>query len=98
MIFLEEVKHIADLARVEFSSQELERLQKELSLILDYIDKLKEVDIKGIEPMSHSALLKNVFRKDEAGEVDAKDGQGLVDSAPDKGNGFIKVKSVFEKQ
>lgn len=98
MISLEDVKHIASLARIEFSSQELERLQKELSLILNYIDKLKEVDVKGIEPMSHSALIENVFRKDKAGERDAPTGQNLVGLAPAKSKGFVKVKSVFEKQ
>jgi aspartyl-tRNA(Asn)/glutamyl-tRNA(Gln) amidotransferase subunit C len=97
MISLEEVKHIADLARIDFSAQELKQLQKELSSILDYIDKLKEVDIKEIKPTSHSALVKNVLRKDEAGCGSVPNSKNLVDLAPSKEKSFIKVKSVFQK-
>ena len=97
MISLEEVKHIADLSRIDFSAQELKQLQKELSLILDYIDKLKEVDIKGIESTDHSVLVENVLRKDEARQGSEENSKNLVDLAPSKEKSFIKVKSVFQK-
>ncbi len=97
MISLEEVKHIADLSRIDFSAQELKQLQKELFLILNYIDKLKEVDVEGIEPTSNSVLVKNVLRKDEAREIIGEDSNSMVDLAPSKDKGFIKVKSVFQK-
>jgi len=97
MISLEEVKHIADLSRIDFSTQELKQLQKELFLILNYIDKLKEVDVKGVEPTSHSMLVKNVLRKDEAGEMTGDVSNSIVDLAPNKDKGFVKVKSVFQK-
>ena len=79
MISLEEVKHIADLSRIDFSAQELKQLQKELFLILNYIDKLKEVDVKGIEPTNHSMLVKNVLRKDEAKEMTGEISNSIVD-------------------
>ena len=97
MISLEEVKHIADLARIEFSAQELKQLQAELSLILGYIDKLKEVDVTDIEPMSHSVMIKNVLRKDESIEEKKPALKSLVDWAPEKDESFVKVKSIFQK-
>jgi len=101
MISLEETNHIAELARIEFSNEELKQLQTELSLILGYIDTLKEVDIKDVKPMSHSALIKNVFRKDEAvlslEEKKESKIKNLLDCASKKDKGFIKVKSVFKK-
>ncbi|MDI6603013.1 MAG: Asp-tRNA(Asn)/Glu-tRNA(Gln) amidotransferase subunit GatC [Patescibacteria group bacterium] len=54
MISKEEVQHIAKLARLGLTEKEVKKFQKELSSILDYIEKLKEVDISKIEPTSHS--------------------------------------------
>jgi len=93
MINLEQVKHIAQLSRIDFSEKELKKLQKELSLILDYIDKLNQVDIKEIEPTSHSVLIKNVFRKDKSKKNDSS----LLNLVPEKKERFVKVKSVFKK-
>ena len=54
MITKEEVKHIAKLARLGLTEEEITKFQRELSKILDYIEKLKEVDISKVEPTSHS--------------------------------------------
>jgi len=54
MISKEEVKHIAKLARLGLSDKEIGEFQKELSKILNYIEKLKEVDISNVKPTSHS--------------------------------------------
>jgi len=102
MISKEEVKHIAKLARLGLNEKEVEKFRKELSSILDYIDKLKEVDISKVEPTSHSVLVENVMRSDEfqianfqlpgTREVGAKK---LMELAPDKKNGYLKVKSIL---
>ena len=63
MISKEEVKHIAKLARLGLSEKETEKFQKELSSILDYIEKLKEVDVSGVPEMTHAVETKNVFRE-----------------------------------
>lgn len=84
MITKQEVKHIAKLARLGLTEKEIEKFQKDLSTILDYIEKLKEVNIEGIEPTSHSVLLENVTRKDEVLKFNKK----LID-------GYLKVKKVF---
>jgi aspartyl-tRNA(Asn)/glutamyl-tRNA(Gln) amidotransferase subunit C len=65
MISREEVEHVARLARLRFSEDELGRLQPELSRIIDYVERLSELDLSGLEPTSHAVPLKNVFRADE---------------------------------
>ena len=65
MITREEVQHIAKLARLGLTEQEVEKYQKELSAILGYIEKLKEVDVSKVEPTSQAVLLENIMRKDE---------------------------------
>ncbi|OAQ21713.1 Asp-tRNA(Asn)/Glu-tRNA(Gln) amidotransferase subunit GatC [Thermosulfurimonas dismutans] len=61
----EEVQHVAHLARLEFSEAELERFTQELSKILDYMEKLSELDTSGVEPTYHALNLANRFREDE---------------------------------
>jgi aspartyl-tRNA(Asn)/glutamyl-tRNA(Gln) amidotransferase subunit C len=92
MISKEEVKHIAKLARLGLTEEEIEKFQKDLSSILGYIEKLKEVDVSKIGPASHAVKVENVMRKDEAKPFGNKK---LLDLAPDQKEGFLKVKSVF---
>ena len=64
MITRREVEHVARLARLHFEDEELERLQPELSQIIDYVQQLAELDLSGLEPTSHAVALRNVFRPD----------------------------------
>ena len=82
MITKEEVQHIAKLARLGLTEKEIEKFQKELSSILDYIEKLKEVDISGIEPTSHSILLENIMRNDKESEKRKVQSVKLLELAP----------------
>jgi aspartyl-tRNA(Asn)/glutamyl-tRNA(Gln) amidotransferase subunit C len=65
MISREQVEHVARLARLQFSEEELTRLQPELSKIISYVEQLSELDLSGLEPTSHAVPLKNVMRPDE---------------------------------
>ena len=85
MLKKEEVKHIAKLARLGLSEKEIGRYQKELSSILGYVDKLKGLDVSGVEPTSHPLAIENAMRQDEAKPEKRK----LI-------NGFLKVKSIFK--
>ncbi len=95
MLSKEEVKHIAKLARLGLSEKEIIKFQKELSSILDYVEKLKEVDVSKVRATSHAVKVENVTRKDE----DRKSGieKKLVGLAPNKKNGFVKVKSIIKR-
>ena len=97
-ISLKEVEHIAKLARLGISEKEKGKYSKELSKILDYIDKLKEVDIKNIEPTSQVTGLSNVFRKDDSPqEIDAEKIKKIIGQAPEREGNFVKTKPILEK-
>lgn len=93
MITKEEVQHIAKLARIQLSPEEVEKFQKELGEVLDYFEILREVDVSSVQPMTHSVPLQNVKRKDEA-QPDSK-GRKLLDAAPEHEAGYLKVKSIL---
>ncbi len=90
----DKVQQIANLARIKFSDKELEVLAEELSSIFSYIDQLKEVDVKDVEPFIHAIDLKNVTRKDEVKSCDVN----LVELAPESKNNFVKTKPIFNEQ
>jgi len=91
MISKEEVIRIAKLARLELTEQEVEKMQKDLSEILGYFDLLKTVPKIKI-PISKSQFPN--LRKDEV--ISSHDiASELISAAPDKKDGYIRVKSIF---
>ena len=95
MISKKEVQHIAKLARLGLSDKEIEKMERELSVILDYIDLLKECDISEIKPTFHSILIENVMREDQVREADPQTVNKLLTEAPAKEKGYIKVKAIL---
>jgi aspartyl-tRNA(Asn)/glutamyl-tRNA(Gln) amidotransferase subunit C len=65
MIDRKQVLHVARLARLRLSDEEVERMSGELSSILDHIEKIEELDLDDVEPTSHVVELENVLRPDE---------------------------------
>jgi len=61
----EEVRHVADLARLELPEDRLELFTNQMNAILAYVDKLNELDTSRVEPTSHVVEMKNAFRDDE---------------------------------
>ena len=64
-VTLKDVKHIAELARLEFSGEELESFTHQLNQILEYVEKLNELDTENVEPLSHPIEGNNIFREDK---------------------------------
>lgn len=93
MIKKEEVKHIAELARIGLSEEELDKFSHDLSSILDWIDQLKEADISKAELTKNITGAKNIFRQDKTEEFANKD--GILKLFPDKKDRFDKVKAVL---
>lgn len=93
MLTKEEVKHIAELARIGVSEKEMEKYQKDMSAILDWMEQLKEVDVTGVEPTAHITGLKNITRADKAD--DFKNKAGIIKLFPEKKDNYDKVKSIF---
>jgi aspartyl-tRNA(Asn)/glutamyl-tRNA(Gln) amidotransferase subunit C len=91
----EDVQHVARLARLELSAEDLVRMQAELSNILAYIDKLRSVDTAGVPPTSHAVPLTNVMREDEP-----RPSLPLADmlaNAPDAAGDFFRVPRIVEE-
>ncbi len=61
----EDVRHIAKLARLKLSDAEIQDQTQKLAAVLQYIAKLEEVDVEGVEPMAHAMDMSNVLRQDE---------------------------------
>jgi aspartyl-tRNA(Asn)/glutamyl-tRNA(Gln) amidotransferase subunit C len=64
MIDRDAVLHVAKLARLRFSEEEVERLAPELSKIVEYVEQMDRLDLDGVEPTSHVVELQNVLRED----------------------------------
>jgi len=94
MISKKEVEHIAKLARLELSEKEIEKMQKDLSAILDYFDLLKSASAPLRQGFGETRKA-NVFREDKADEQKREVAEKLIDAAPDKKDGYIKVKAIL---
>jgi aspartyl-tRNA(Asn)/glutamyl-tRNA(Gln) amidotransferase subunit C len=64
MIDRDQVLHVARLARLKLTDEEVERMSSELSAVLDHIEKIGELDLDGVEPTSHVVPVENVLRED----------------------------------
>jgi aspartyl-tRNA(Asn)/glutamyl-tRNA(Gln) amidotransferase subunit C len=85
----DEVLHVARLARLALSDEEVERLGAQLSAILEAVGKVSELDLEGVEPTAHPLDLTNVWADDEPHEL-LRVEEALA-SAPDREGGFFRV-------
>ena len=90
----EQVLNIAALCRMELSEEELERFQGQLSNILESFEILQQVDTSDVPPTAYPIPLKNVFREDRAAPSFPQ--RDILANAPDREDGFFKVKAVLE--
>ncbi|MBU0613031.1 Asp-tRNA(Asn)/Glu-tRNA(Gln) amidotransferase subunit GatC [Patescibacteria group bacterium] len=90
----EEVKHLAKLARIGLSKEEVDRFQKQITSILDYVDMLKKVTVEKGEKIVMSDV-ENILRDDVVKQ--SKNQEKLIEQAPDQKNGYIKVKTILKK-
>ncbi|MCS6865182.1 MAG: Asp-tRNA(Asn)/Glu-tRNA(Gln) amidotransferase subunit GatC [Gemmataceae bacterium] len=90
---LDEVRKVAQLARLELSAADLALMQQQLSAILDYIDQLNELNTDGIEPLAHPLPIHNVFRPDvESSSLPVEEALG---NAPNRIGDYFGVPAVF---
>ncbi|MGE5557754.1 MAG: Asp-tRNA(Asn)/Glu-tRNA(Gln) amidotransferase subunit GatC [Bacillota bacterium] len=90
----QDVERVARLASLGLSAGEEARLAAELSKILQFVEKLNELDTEGVEPMSHAIPVYNVFRGDEP--HDSLDTEEVLKNAPEREDGFFKVPKLLE--
>ncbi|HOZ56509.1 MAG: Aspartyl/glutamyl-tRNA(Asn/Gln) amidotransferase subunit C [Parcubacteria group bacterium ADurb.Bin316] len=93
----EEIQHIANLARLELSEEEIKIYGEQLSHILSYIDQLKEVDTAGVEPTAQVTGMKNVLRSDEIVKWDKKQVEQALKQASELKDKMVKVKRILNQ-
>ncbi|HYB42175.1 MAG TPA: Asp-tRNA(Asn)/Glu-tRNA(Gln) amidotransferase subunit GatC [Candidatus Methylomirabilis sp.] len=94
-ISAEDVEQVARLARLELGPEDKERMRRELDAILAYIDKLRAVDIEGVEPTSHAVPLTNVMREDTTRPSFPQ--AEMLANAPDRSGEFFRVPKIIEE-
>lgn len=95
MLKREDIMHIAKLARIGLKEEEVEKYQRELSLILDYFKKLEKADTENVEPIGHITGSHSVIRDDEVIDCEAAVKNGIINNFPDKQNNQAKVRSIL---
>ena len=90
----EQVEHVARLARLEVSENEKSMFARQLSGILTYMDQLKELDTKGVEPTATVLPTDNVFRDDNVRPSLPQ--EKALANAPDQADGFFRVPKILE--
>ncbi|MDX8289341.1 Asp-tRNA(Asn)/Glu-tRNA(Gln) amidotransferase subunit GatC [Metabacillus indicus] len=90
----EEVKHVANLARLAITEEETEMFTTQLDAIISFAEQLNELDTTGVEPTTHVLEMKNILREDKAEKgLPVED---VVKNAPDHKDGYIRVPSILE--
>lgn len=88
------IDYVGILAKLELSEEEKEQAKKDMGRMLDYIDKLNELDTTGVEPMSHIFPVQNVFREDVV--VNGDDRENILRNAPGNKDGMFRVPRTVE--
>lgn len=88
------IDYVAVLAKLELSGEEKEAAKKDMGKMLDYIDKMNELDTTSVEPLSHLFQVDNVFREDVVTGGDDRD--RILKNAPEQKDGAFKVPKTVE--
>ena len=89
----ETIDYVGILAKLELSDEEKEQAKKDMTSMLEYVGKLNELDTEGVEPLSHTFSVHNVFREDIVTNKDAR--ENMLKNAPEQKDGAYKVPKTF---
>jgi aspartyl-tRNA(Asn)/glutamyl-tRNA(Gln) amidotransferase subunit C len=90
----EQVRKVAKLSRLELTETEIEEFTSQLSAILDYVEKMNELDTTGVEPLAHCLPISNVFRQDRVKE--SLGTEKTLANAPQRNGEFFKVPKILD--
>lgn len=93
-VSLEDVRKVAELARLKFGPKEEQQLVEDLNKMLGYVALLSEIDTSGVAPTTHVISIKNVFREDKLGQC--LNQEDVLFNAPSFGQGHFRVPKVIE--
>ena len=89
-----QVRKVAKLSRLELTEGEVEEFTGQLSAILDYVEKMNELDTRNVEPLAHCLPISNVFRPDQARE--SLGTEKALANAPQRDGDFFKVPKILD--
>lgn len=89
-----DVKYVAQLARLQLTQEQIDKFQRQFKNILEYVEKLKEVNTDEVLPLSHAVSIENVFRTDEV--KPSLSPEEALNNAPRKKGNFFKVPKVIK--
>lgn len=89
-----QVRHVAKLSRLDLTDDEVGRFSGDLSAIVEYIEKLNELDVEGVEPLAHCLPIHNVFREDVVKE--SLSNEEALSNAPQRHDEYFKVPKVLD--
>lgn len=92
----EQVSHLAELARLKFSEEQIKKMTEDVGSILEYVEKIREVDVTGVEQFSMPAKSQG-FRADEAFECDDLTRQLILENFPGRAEDLLVAPGVFSK-
>lgn len=92
-----EVKKIAELAKIELKEEEIEKYREQLSDILEYVNKLQEVDTAGAEDDWSKSPILNAWREDEVRSAADAERSLILENMPDKEGDLLKTIGIFKK-
>ncbi|WP_210367268.1 Asp-tRNA(Asn)/Glu-tRNA(Gln) amidotransferase subunit GatC [Bacillus sp. REN3] len=93
-ISVDQVKHVAHLARLAITEEEASKFTKQLDDIISFAEQLNELDTENVEPMAHALEVRNVMREDRAQQGLPR--EEVLKNAPDHQDGQIKVPGIME--
>ena len=91
----QQVQHVASLAKLKFTDEELSEFTPQLESIIDLFETLEKVDTTGVEPMTSATDRVNVMREDVA--VNSHQRDALLKNSPDAEDGYIKVPAIIDE-
>ena len=89
-----DVAYVARLARLDLSAEEVQTFQAQLAQIVEYVRKINELNLDGVEPTSHACAVTNVFRQDKVRR--GLDRERVLGNAPSQAGGQFRVPKIVE--
>ena len=91
----EQIKHLAQLSRLELSEAEIDAMQGDMSKILDFVAQVEKLDLEGVEPLTQMSKSVNVMRQDEVANMISK--EDALKNAPDANSDYFRVSKFGKK-
>jgi len=97
MLTKDQLKHLAELAKIEFTEEELESFLNDINQILNYVEEIKKLDLEKFEPMIGGILQQLILREDEIERADPETKDLIKSQFPEKQDDFLKTPRIITK-